>query len=71
MILFHKVDDNKETDSSNLSDDGDGVHQNLKYDKNKMTVDLLCPECSKRYRDPTNEELNMYLHALTYKVNIV
>lgn len=39
------------------------------YDPTKMTFDSDCVECQDQYRDPTVEELMMYLHALRYKVS--
>ena len=39
-----------------------------RYDPAKMTFDPKCLECQDQYRDPTIEELTMYLHALHYKV---
>jgi len=38
------------------------------YNPAKMTFDPKCVECQEQYRDPTIEELTMYLHALHYKV---
>ena len=39
------------------------------YDPSKMTFDASCAGCRERYRDPTVEELTMYLHALRYEVH--
>ena len=41
------------------------------YDPAKMTFDPKCLECQDQYRDPTIEELTMYLHALHYKVRYI
>ena len=37
----------------------------------KVVVDKDCQECQANYKDPTPEELVMYLHALSYEVGIL
>lgn len=37
------------------------------YDPNKLTTDPVCEECKRRYVNPKESDLMMYLHALSYK----
>ena len=41
------------------------------FDTSKMNFDPKCPDCQLKYKDPTPEDLVMYLHALKYKVPLI
>lgn len=38
----------------------------MKYDKNKHSIDPYCQECKTLYKDPQPKDLMMYLHAFKY-----
>lgn len=40
------------------------------FEISKFSKDNECFECNQIYRDPVRSEMTMYLHALSYKVNI-
>ena len=41
------------------------------FDTSRINFDPKCPDCQLKYKDPTPEDLVMYLHALKYKVTVI
>ena len=66
--LFHNKDEYLISAQLEGERYGEGtVVEKTTFDPDKLTLDDLCDECKQRYRDPTDEQLTMYLHALRYR----
>ncbi len=63
--------DNEKCELVSETKEETNIKDSVAFDKSRLVPDEDCLDCKHNFRDPTPDELIMYLHALSYKVRIL